>query len=107
MVFAKKEGEGGGRLLLVHINRIFQADRDLLAVRVMRVEIHNRHTHTHAQTEKEKNQSSYNLIVGTAAMQAAAQLPSVPTPPTRRPQSIYNELKNHKRMAVSECTGCL
>lgn len=41
MVFAIKQG-GGGRLLLVHINRIFQADRDLLAVSMTRLEIHNK-----------------------------------------------------------------
>lgn len=91
MVFAIKQG-GGGRLLLVHINRIFQADRDLLAVSMMRLEIHNK-------DPQKKNQSCYNLIVGIAALQAAQHAPH------RSPWSVHTEVnKKQKRWwCLSDC----
>lgn len=56
--------------MLVHINRIFQADRDLLAVSMMRLEIHNK------DPPKKINPATTSL----SALQHCKQL-GIPPPP--------------------------
>lgn len=83
MVFAIKKG-GGGRLLLVHINRIFQADRDLLAVSMMRLEIHNK------DPQKKINPATTSL----SALQHCKQLSM---PPHRSPWSVHTEVNKKQK----------